>query len=305
MPGWPKKRAMPAKRAVRAPDLVQLHLWDQLQGAADRPETADLPRLWQALDVALGPLTLTQQLQMAGDAVTQIAQIVEDRSLLTLEELASAGQTEGPIMPADAFSRFVRQSMRVDFEQFVAPPDRPVMAAPPRPLDPSLEVSSEPSFEPSSVAVEIDPAQLLESLPPEIWGETPGFGGLAASTAEPSLADVLSTAYVEAALTWAQTITDYLAAMAGGGTATVGWPQLRLALPLAEIELWLGLLLGEFELGRSGDQSGDGDASPVAANVTDFNAFCNWFYSPEIWVKPLAVRLLAPSTDAVGEFQNT
>jgi hypothetical protein len=275
------------KRRATATQMIQLSLWDSLQAAAERPETANLNQLWQTLDAALSPLSLTQQLQMAGDAVAQIAQIIQDRSLLTLEELASADQTEGPIMPIGAFSRFVRQSMRVDFEQFVEPPTRPGKSAD----DDSGSRSAPIEPAPSSIALEVDAAQLLETLPPEVWfnSNTLDFSTLelGLSTADLSIAD-LSMASSEAALTWATAIADYC----HQAVLPIGWPQLRQALPLAEIELWLGLLLGEFELGRSGyqDESGVGDSSPFATQITDFDAFCTWFYSPEIWIKPLISR---------------
>jgi uncharacterized protein Usg len=271
------------KRQPTPTRIIQLHLWDSLQIAAETPEIADLTQLWQTLDAALQPLSLTQQLQMAGDAVAQIAQIVQDRSLLTLEELASAGQTEGPIMPPDAFDRFVRQSMRVDFEPFVAVPDRPAGLTDRQPESADLA--------PSSIAVEVDAAQLLANLPPEISFENPAldFSALepGLSTADFSTAD-LSTSYSEAALTWADEITSYCEQV----PLPIGWPQLRQALPLAAIELWLGLLLGEFELCRSAPPLPR--SVPVIpgrnrqfATIANFEALCTWFYSDDIWVKPL------------------
>jgi len=57
----------------------------ELQDAAEVPELANLQQLWLCLDAALVSLETQQQLQVAGDAIIQVAQIVSERSLLTLE----------------------------------------------------------------------------------------------------------------------------------------------------------------------------------------------------------------------------
>ena len=77
---------------------------------------------WLSLDATIAPLSTRQQLQVAGDAIAQIAQIVQQRSLLTFEEINSMMQDEGPVVRADFFDKFIRQSMHVDFAQFVEPP---------------------------------------------------------------------------------------------------------------------------------------------------------------------------------------
>jgi len=60
---------------------LELDLWRELQDAAEVPELANLQQLWFCLDAAL--VSLQQQLQVAGDAIIQVAQIVSERSLLT------------------------------------------------------------------------------------------------------------------------------------------------------------------------------------------------------------------------------
>lgn len=101
---------------------LELPLWETLKSAASLPESADLQEIWFSLDATMAPLNTQQQLQVAGDAITQIAQIVRERSLLTLEEIQSAMQEDRPVVPADFFDKFVRQSMHVDLAQFVEPP---------------------------------------------------------------------------------------------------------------------------------------------------------------------------------------
>ena len=69
---------------------LELPLWETLKSATSVPEDTDLQEIWFSLDARMAPLDTRQQLQVVGDAITQIAQIVQQRSLLTLEEIQSA-----------------------------------------------------------------------------------------------------------------------------------------------------------------------------------------------------------------------
>lgn len=89
---------------------LELPLWETLKEAAFVSENADLQEIWLFLDITMAPLDTQQQLQVVGDAITQIAHIVQQRSLLTLEEIQSVIQEGGPVVPADFFDKFVRQS---------------------------------------------------------------------------------------------------------------------------------------------------------------------------------------------------
>lgn len=55
---------------------LELPLWETLKSAASVPEDADLQEIWFSLDATMSPLDTQQQLQVAGDTITQIAQIV-------------------------------------------------------------------------------------------------------------------------------------------------------------------------------------------------------------------------------------
>lgn len=136
---------------------LELPLWETLQEAASVPELADLLQLWLSLDATIAPLSTRQQLQVAGDAIATIAQIVQQRSLLTLEEIDSFMQDEGPIVATDFFDKFVRQSMHVDFGQFVEPP-------PPLPRQMSQRSRREFPNDGRSVVGLIDKAALLEAI---------------------------------------------------------------------------------------------------------------------------------------------
>ena len=156
---------------------LQLDLWGELQDAADVPELADLQHLWLSLDTALEVLQTQEQLQVAGDAITQVAKILAERWLLNLEEIDSAIQDEGPVVPPGFFERFVRQSMHVDLAQFVEPP--PVL-----PRSSSPRHKQRFANDGSSVVAVIDKAALLEVLEPELDDQTAKAEALAVAHGE-------------------------------------------------------------------------------------------------------------------------
>lgn len=205
---------------------LELPLWATLKSAASVPEDADLQELWFSLDVTMAPLDTQQQLQVVGDAITQIAQIVQQRSLLTLEEIQSVIQEGGPVVPADFFDKFVRQSMHVDFAQFVEPP---------LPLPRRVSERRRQKFpnDGRSVVGVVDKAALLKAV-----------------EQEPELSDeaardkALAVAHNEDISAWQRAIAHQ---MQQHSEQAVSLMQLQQALEIPLIEVWLGLLLGEQE----------------------------------------------------------
>ena len=98
---------------------LELDLWDVLSTARQTPEDANLPMVFKLLDLTLVDLDTRSQLRIAGEAVCQIADLFCDRSNFLFEELHSRAVKGEPIMADDAFDRYVRQSMVVDFDQFI------------------------------------------------------------------------------------------------------------------------------------------------------------------------------------------
>lgn len=205
---------------------LELPLWETLKSAASVPEDADLPEIWFSLDATMAPLNTQQQLQVAGDAITQIAQIVQQRSLLTLEEIQSAMQENGPVVPADFFDKFVRQSMHVDFAQFVEPP---------LPLQRQVSQRNRQDFpnDGRSVVGVVDKLALLKAVAqqPELSDEAAKDKALAA-------------AHDEDISAWSEAIAHQ---MQHSGSKAVSLLQLQQALGMPLIEIWLGLLLGGIE----------------------------------------------------------
>jgi hypothetical protein len=227
---------------------LEFNLWSLLETATDEPESADLTAIWRSLDQTLEPMTVRSQLATAGRAVSQIAEVIQARSGLIFEEIDSFTQDEGPRMPRDAFDRFVRQSMHVDFSQFIE-----TTAIPPRLR--SQEIDDDEML---STVQEMEKEALLELLPEELM-----FDEVEAKEV------ALGVAHGEDITDWVQEITTAL-----GEDTTLSLTQLRSQLSRPLIELWLGLLLGGFRLRRSQPPQG-----------LDFGAFCRWFYESEVWVE--------------------
>lgn len=205
---------------------LELPLWETLKSAAGVPEDADLKELWLSVDATIACLDTSSQLQVAGDAIATIAQIVQQRSLLTLEEIDSIMQESGPVVPADFFDKFVRQSMHVDFAQFVEPP---------LPLSRQVPQKSRRQFpnDGRSVVGVVDKVALLEVV-----------------EQEPELSDevardkALAVAHDEGISRCQRAIAHW---MQHSDSKAVSLMQLQQALGLPLIEVWLGLLLGEQE----------------------------------------------------------
>lgn len=202
---------------------LELPLWETLKSAASIPEDADLEELWLSVYATIACLDTTSELQVSGDAITTIAKIVQQRSLLTLEEIQSVMQEEGPVVSADFFDKFVRQSMHVDFTQFVEPP-------PPLPRRVSKHSRQNFPNDRRSVVGVVDKAALLKAV-----GQEPELSDEAARD------KALAVAHDEGYFCLEE--GDRALWMQQHSSKDVSLMQLQQALEIPLIEIWLGLLL--------------------------------------------------------------
>ena len=223
---------MAEAKQLRQIEPLELPLWEVLKEAKIAPDEANLAQLLHALDEALSKLDTVGQLQVGAEAIAQIAQLFCDRSTLAFEELEATNSEEGSVMPTDAFDRYVRQTMEVNFEQFIEP-----LASLPR-KSPQREVS-----EGNSVVGELDQAALLQVLDEQM-------------SQEPELTEAeifnrtLALAHDEDVSVWAGAITR---CMAEQQVAIVPLVELQQATGMPLIQLWLALLLGGFTLQQRGE----------------------------------------------------
>ena len=212
---------------------LELDLWDVISTARQIPEDANLPMVFELLDLTLVDLDTRSQLLVAGEAVCQIADLFCDRSNFLFEELHSRAAKGEPIMADNAFDRYVRQSMVVDFDQFIEPlPSLPRKAV-------------EQTKNGNSMVGTIDKEVLIQAMEQESL----------LSVEEEEFERAISSAHAEDISAWveviAQCITD--------NSYPIRLMDLQKAVQLPIIETWLGLLLGDFNLEQRGgfyDSSG-------------------------------------------------
>jgi hypothetical protein len=95
---------------------------------------AELAMLFEDLDEALAlplgksrdPLSIEQQIFVAGEGLARIGEVVGLRAEVYLQEINYLLYPDKePVLGLDEFDRYVRQSMVVDLEQFCAAPELP------------------------------------------------------------------------------------------------------------------------------------------------------------------------------------
>ena len=200
---------------------LELDLWDVISTARQTPEDANFLMVFKLLDLTLVDLDTRSQLRVAGEAVCQIADLFSDRSNYLFEELHSRAVKGEPIMADDAFDSYVRQSMVVDFEQFIEP-----LQSLPRKIP-------EPTKHGNSIVGAIDKEVLIQALEQESL----------LSVAE-EFERAISTAHAEDVSAWVEAIAQCIT----NNSHPICLKDLQAALSLPIVEIWLGLLLGDFKL---------------------------------------------------------
>lgn len=92
---------------------LQLPLWKALEEAAQLPETAELDQLWQEVEASLAllpeggvDLECAGQLQVAGEAISQITAVFAARSQRAFEEILATASQDDPTMSEAAFDQY-------------------------------------------------------------------------------------------------------------------------------------------------------------------------------------------------------
>jgi hypothetical protein len=204
---------------------LELELWEVISIARQTPEDANLPMVFQLLDLTLVDLDTRSQLRIAGEAVCQIADLFCDRFNFLFEELHSRAANGEPIMADDAFYRYVRQSMVVDFDQFIEPLQSLTRKAP------------EYAKNGNSIVGVIDKEVLIQALEQE-----------SLLSLEEEFEQAISTAHTENVSAWIEAIAHCIA----NNSSPICLQDLQMALQLPIVEIWLGLLLGDFKLVQKG-----------------------------------------------------
>jgi chromatin segregation and condensation protein Rec8/ScpA/Scc1 (kleisin family) len=196
---------------------LELNFQQQLHQAQSSPVAVDWQQLCLAFDVAIARTPLNQQLALAGDAIVELAEVFALRAEAWFEDLRPS--PDGPVLAEDALADLVRQSMSLDLDELLAEPE-PVTrrSLPKEAVESRVEI--------------VEKDVLLQALEGELR--------------EPEQA--LQVVEAEDVAAWVDAIATVLEQEGG----QVGLGKLLKRLNLSEGMVFLGLLLGEFELQQEG-----------------------------------------------------
>ncbi len=211
---------------------LELSLWNVLRSATEDPSAAEFSTIWQALDSALLDLSIIEQLEMSSRAIAEVTDIFKVQAGLIFELLDATVTTDGPIMGSDAFDRYVRQSMDIDFDGYIEKLE-------PLERSPRSNRSTPQNDEFYSQVQSVDKTTLIESLHEEIiLSDTLSDAAVRES--------VMAVAHGEDVSEWLAIIRSFLLRE----NKTIEFQYLLTQLDLPWVEIWLGLLLGGYKLGR-------------------------------------------------------
>jgi hypothetical protein len=197
------------------PSVRQLCLWDLLAKATRVPLNAELSMLLDDLDEAITDLPIEQQIFVAGEGLAKLGEIVGLRAESHLQAIHYLlHPNKEPVVPLDAFDRYVRQSMAVDLDQFCAALPLPEL---------------ERGYQKTPALTEEDVAQAKSEILAAIHSSEPD--------------SPLDLAHDEDVGRWTTVIADLLKREGGMDF----WAIVH-SSGLAPVEVLLGLLLGNFEL---------------------------------------------------------
>ncbi len=240
-------------------------LLDSEQAIEKEPESEsilDLNPLWQELELRVQQRDLPpmQALEVAAEGISQIVLQFTQFAELVFEELETVAE-RGVLLPEDAFYRYVRQTVEVDFEPFI----QPLVNLPRKSLE-RQEVE-----EGDSVVGELDQAAVLQVLDQQMSQETE-------LTEVEIFNQALAIAHDENVSAWAEKITRCLDNQTEN---RVSLTHLNQMLPMPLVEIWLGLLLGGFKMYT------DFASLPESRIRLQPEQFSDRFYHSEVWIESI------------------
>ena len=205
------------------PDIIQLTIWDRLTLATNDAIDADFLGLLNEVDESIDLLAPADRLSAAGEAIRRLGEIYADRSAMQLSQIEYLFRPEQePVMPLDAFDRYVRQSMMVDLEQFIESPALPEYER------------------------EYNLTVVRERSKAEVLAENCGSEEI---DPEAAYREAIALAHEENVSQWGAAISDRLAKC----EVSVSLLELQRSTELPLVEVWLGLLLNGFAIEQRGE----------------------------------------------------
>jgi hypothetical protein len=214
---------MPDSSMLSMPKIIQLTIWDRLNLATTNSVGADFLGLLTEIDESIEQLLPADRLEAAGEAIRRLGEIYSYRSAEQLSEIEYLFHPEQePILPLDAFDRYVRQSMMVDLEQFIEVPELPAYER-----EYNLTVVRE-----QSKAEILSLVGESEEIDPEV-----------------AYQQAIALAHDENVSQWGQAIAVKL----NEWDRAVPLLELQEAIEMPLVQVWLGLLLNGLEIEQRGD----------------------------------------------------
>lgn len=202
-------------------------LWQELKDGIATPQTVNLKRLCELLDWAITQLPEAQQLEVAGRAIEQMAEIYALRFNLLMgvwEEADSIAEEVLPVIDLEVLEAWVRQSMAVDLDALVDQPK-------------SKRNRGTQTLDPTDSAVAVVEPEVMLQMVEQI-------------EAEEQNQMIRQLAGEEDPVKWSAAIAQWLHTHAVGQPVCLVDFYQELEMPL--VEVWIGLLLGGFELEQRG-----------------------------------------------------
>ncbi|MBW4694210.1 MAG: hypothetical protein KME27_20900 [Lyngbya sp. HA4199-MV5] len=195
------------------------------EGESEPEVTLDLDPLWRELETSLQQRDLppVQALEVAAEGISQIVLQFAQFAELAFEELEAVAE-RGVILAEDVFDQYVRQTMEVDFEQFIEP-----LATLPRKHSERQEIR-----EGNSVVGELNQAAVLQVLDEQM-------------SQEPELTEseifngALALAHEEDASAWGGMIAQWMQEH----QSSLPLMELVQAMQMPLLNTWLGVLLSD------------------------------------------------------------
>ncbi len=221
-------------------EQLELPLWETLKVARQMPDQVDWEELLGQVEAGLDQVPEAERLKWAGEALLQVADVYATRSEVLMTEWEEAYRD--PVVQPFFFAEIVRQTMAVDLGELIEP-------IPPRKPRTKRAKSTEGREE--SIAASVDKEALL-AMVEQLEAEQ-----------DRQKQQVWAIAHEERVSDWVEAIAQWLQA---SRTERVRFAHLCQSLGMRPVEVWLGVLLGEFEL-EPGEE----------------------FYSDALWVKRTAM----------------
>lgn len=212
---------------------LELDLWQSLETASRFPETADLRSLCDALEQTLLDQSLAAQLAVAGDVLVQLSEVHAARADLMISRWERRHNPTEPVVNLGECVDLFVQSLSLDVTDLFEEPE-PIQYPVNRKKKSSAQVDG-------SIVGEVDKEALLNWVD-QMATEHP-FD-------EAQMAEqIQGLAHGENVEEWSRAIANYLDQI----QSPIRLLELQKALKMPMLEVWLGLLLGNFRLMQRGD----------------------------------------------------